>query len=660
MKNNLRLSSLLLSATIAGLWGCVDSNVHGDGSTTTVQGVAATGQAISGGTVNLNCGNGYSTSAITDSDGKWSASVPANDLPCNLKVSGGTPSGTFYSVAQKPSGTATTSNANLTPLTDLATAAALNSADGTKTLEVWFANDSPALRQQVADGIAAATTQLRTALSDAGYTLPPGAFDPFTAAIVAGGASDLYDQILEAYKAALATAGKDYDGARDDYKAGADIPAPGTTPPPSGQALPDDKLGVSFVDQNASHLWLQPATGGISAINGAGDGQVIVRMGDGTENGPDGTVSFNVLPNKLGTYACGDAVGNSKLHMTVTFQGIANPRKTYVSYQDAADPAQRQLLSGYNCSVTLTHVGTFTSQYIYGDDYIEGTFTAKLRQESPDCVGEGNCSPYKELTVGNGKFRINKSGVYTPVTPPVSAGKGILGNLLKEQLAGDYVLKCSVSAGQTAKAYAFHLGQDGSSTFENVALVDSAHAGSVEVDGFASTGNGITVKFAQAASGGNYVVLGFLPDGTFKPNSVHVNGDTFMCYVNSGHSAPSGSAQVNSHVPSVAGALARSQTLACSKGGSTTTQTLTIGSDGSAQIGSDNFAASKLYNIKDDILFGSAKTGSLSYSDTQIVNNSAQFKSLVISFDKDLNTTGVLYGVGLGPNDVSTCTPAIP
>lgn len=651
-----------LSAGVAlmGLAACVDSDVHGTGpgvAHTTVSGVAATGAAISGGTVSLRCGEGFSTSTTTSSNGQWSADVPSSSLPCYVMVSGGTPTGTFYSVAQVPSGVATTTTANVTPLTDLATAAAVNSADGSEALEVWFENDSPALRQQVADGIAAAAAQLRTALIDAGYDLPSEDFDPFTAAIVAGGAEDLYDQVLEAYKAALAAADKDYDEARDDYNAGADLPAPATTTPPSGPTLPSDKLGVSFDDQGASHLWLQPAgQGGITAINGAGDGQVLVRMGDGTQNGPDGTVTLNVLPNKLGTFACGDAIDNSKMHMQVTFQGITNPRKSYVSYQDAADPAQRTLLAGYSCSVTLTHVGTFTSQYIYGDDYIEGTFTAKLRQQSPDCAGEGNCSPYKELTVSNGKFRINKSGVYTPVTPPPTAGAGILGKLLKEQLAGDYVLKCSASPGQPVTTYAFHVDEDGSSTFQNVALVDAMHAGDIVVDGFASTGNGITVKFAPAASGSDYVVLGFLPNGTFRPSSVHVNGATPSCYTNSGNTAPAASAQTNNQIPSVVGALARTQTLGCSKASVSSSQSLTISSDGSAQIGGESFAASMLSNIKDRILFGSTKTGEVTYSDTQIVGGQVQYRSLIISLDQDLHTTGVTYAVGLGPNDVSTCT----
>jgi hypothetical protein len=319
------------------------------------------------------------------------------------------------------------------------------------------------------------------------------------------------------------------------------------------------------------------------------------------------------------------------------------------------------LLPGYSCSVTLTHVGAFVlhddgDRYIYNDDYIEGTFTAKLRQESADCAGEGNCSPYKDITVSNGKFRINKSGAYTPA-PVVSTGNGILGKLLKDQLAGDYVLKCSASPGQPVKAYPFHIDQDGSSSLDGAPLVDATHAGAIVVEGFASSANGITVKFAPQAANSDYVVLGFTGDGSFKPNSIYSSGSVFTCYTNTGHSAPAAATQTISQIPGVAGALARSETLNCSKAGTTSAQAFTINSDGSAQIGGESYAASKLFKLSDNILFGTNKAATVEYSDVQIVNGQANVRTLSISLDQDRRTTGVVYAVGQGPNDVSICSP---
>lgn len=661
MKKNLAPTSLLLVTAV--LAACVDSKVNSTAKTS-IAGTAAVGAPISGGTVDLRCGNGFTAGTITGTDGKWSTSVPSNDLPCNVKVSGGTPAGTFYSVAQKPSGTATTSTANVTPLTDLATAAALNSVDGSQALEAWFANDSPELRQQVADGIAAASAQLRMALSDAGYDLPSEDFDPFTASIVAGGAGDLYDQVLEAYKAALANASKNYDDARDDYVAGSELPPPSTTTPPTGPSLPDDKLGVSFDDPSASHLWLQPAgQGGITAINNAGDGQVIVRMGDGTNDGPDGTVGFNILPNQLGTFACGDTVGNGQLHMQVTFQGITNPRKTYVSYQDAADPAQRTLLSGYSCSVTLTHVGTFASQYVYGDDYIEGTFTAKLRQQSADCAGEGNCSPYKELMVSHGQFRINKSGTYTPTPPPV-----VTGNTLAARIgaffAGTQTYSCPEANNQTS-THTSVINADGSSTLDDVPVANAVDKGTVMMEG-------LKFNAARRESAQSYpsFLAQFDAQGhilTSAVNVLNVNGSgTKSCSGTGGTISPA-----NIDVAPIVASYARTATVNCSitfnqnanaDNMPTGATTFTVSSDGGMSLGtlSVSPAQYKEYNtfkFQDNATFAASDNPyaprrqiiTVGYTPSQTLKTT----NLSLTVDADGNTVNVEYQYSLGRGSCS-------
>ena len=76
MKKNFVLTSLLLLT--AGLSGCVDSNVNGTPKTA-ITGTAAVGAPISGGKVDLSCGNGFTTSTTTGADGKWSALVPSSE-----------------------------------------------------------------------------------------------------------------------------------------------------------------------------------------------------------------------------------------------------------------------------------------------------------------------------------------------------------------------------------------------------------------------------------------------------------------------------------------------------------------------------------------------------------------------------------------------------
>lgn len=236
---------LCVAASLMLLAAC--SNNHDDDTTapvvpvatTSLSGVAATGAAIAGASVQLHCVDGSSPDATSGSDGKWTLAIQTTALPCAVKVSGGTVGGvantlSFYSLAPVASGTATT---NLTPLTDLALADAVNAATGA-ALDAWFGGSGIATQlPQVASAIDAAIAELRTALSGAGYTLPEG-FDPFVASIVAGAEGDVYDQLLEAYKQALEAAASTYADARNGYAGGSTLPPMQTTPPTEPPVTP--------------------------------------------------------------------------------------------------------------------------------------------------------------------------------------------------------------------------------------------------------------------------------------------------------------------------------------------------------------------------------------------------------------------------------------
>jgi hypothetical protein len=198
---------------------------------TTATGTAAIGAPISGGTVKLSCGNGFTTSTTSAADGRWTASVPGTALPCAVQITGGTVRGvsnteTFYSLARAASGSANTV-AHLTPMSDLALARAVISTVGV-TLDAWFAGATDAQRQQVASALSVAVNALTSALTSAGYSLPVG-FDPFSGVLTAGSAVDAYDQLLEAYQAALAEAGQSYAAARSGFTGSGAV----TAPPPS-------------------------------------------------------------------------------------------------------------------------------------------------------------------------------------------------------------------------------------------------------------------------------------------------------------------------------------------------------------------------------------------------------------------------------------------
>ncbi|MCG8437737.1 MAG: hypothetical protein MI751_06610, partial [Pseudomonadales bacterium] len=151
-----------------------------------LSGTAAVGAAIQTGTVTAECadGSGFTSTVTTNADGVWSGDITSTALPCVLTVTGGTPSVTLRSYASQ-AGTI-----NITPITDMVLALATGLADGS-----WSA--TPA-NWPDASTIASKKTELLTAMTNAGFTLPGG--DPFSTALAVG---DAWDQVLDAIQEAI-------------------------------------------------------------------------------------------------------------------------------------------------------------------------------------------------------------------------------------------------------------------------------------------------------------------------------------------------------------------------------------------------------------------------------------------------------------------------
>ncbi|MGI3129640.1 hypothetical protein ACRSLK_04480 [Halopseudomonas pachastrellae] len=209
--NYLRLPGALLGAALlsaclsGGGGGGSDNGGAAAGAGTTVSGTAATGAAIVSGTVTAVCadGSGFTDTVTTDTDGSWSGEVSnAQVLPCALRINGGTPNVTLYSLATA------TGNVNITPLTDLALALQVNDLSG-QNLTDWFSapNDGSADLATLGAQLSAAADALRSLLEAAGYTLPAswgaGSTAPFSNAFTADPNNDPYDQLLEALAQAI-------------------------------------------------------------------------------------------------------------------------------------------------------------------------------------------------------------------------------------------------------------------------------------------------------------------------------------------------------------------------------------------------------------------------------------------------------------------------
>src|SRR5690554_643141 len=206
--------TLLTFAIALALTGCGGSSSGGGSASTapSLSGTAATGAAISAGTVIAKCtdGSGFQSSVTTNSQGKWSGTLTdASVLPCALEVTFGNPEQKLHSFASA------VGTINITPLTDLTLAQAL--ADDPSN---WFASADPFAAIDAAD-ITTAGDQFLSALVSKNYKKPASG-NPFTTAFNADGTG--WDGLLDDLKEAI----PDYDAFLQDIIAngiaGANIP----------------------------------------------------------------------------------------------------------------------------------------------------------------------------------------------------------------------------------------------------------------------------------------------------------------------------------------------------------------------------------------------------------------------------------------------------
>lgn len=185
-------ASLLLSACGGGDGGSTGSNSNTGNGTTSISGSAATGAALTSGTVELSCKDGLKKTGIAISaTGTWSSTVPTANLPCAVKASDG--SHTYYSFTV---GNGSSLVTNVTPLTTLALAKILGSSPAT-----LFASLSATDLAKLNDSaITAAIAALNTALAN--YALP-GNFNPVTSPLTAaatGQTGNDYDRLLDQFQ----------------------------------------------------------------------------------------------------------------------------------------------------------------------------------------------------------------------------------------------------------------------------------------------------------------------------------------------------------------------------------------------------------------------------------------------------------------------------
>jgi hypothetical protein len=205
-------ATALVIAGCGGSSTSSDANTpNNDNNTTTLSalklsGTAATGAALSSGSVTVKCASGTGT-ATTGTNGDYTVTITGGALPCMIEVTG-TVNGTevtLHSVTEAgtTSGGDVNAVANITPLTEMIVAKLAGALPAD-----LFASFSSG-NQITSEQLSAATTAVVTALKDAtGIDL--GTIDPFKTTLVAATptaptAGNDYDKLLDALAEKVST-----------------------------------------------------------------------------------------------------------------------------------------------------------------------------------------------------------------------------------------------------------------------------------------------------------------------------------------------------------------------------------------------------------------------------------------------------------------------
>ncbi|AXW61201.1 hypothetical protein CJO94_03805 [Ralstonia solanacearum] len=164
----------------------------------TISGVAATGAALPGATINVTCSSG-SGSATTGSDGGYSVPVSGASLPCVLTATSGDGKTVLHSLIAGAGSMSSGATANVTPLTELLLAQ-LAGQDPAKYVAAFSASTTVS-----ATDISTAQSALVKVLQGAGFDA--SSISDFLSGTISAGSGQGYDGVLDKLQTALTSAG---------------------------------------------------------------------------------------------------------------------------------------------------------------------------------------------------------------------------------------------------------------------------------------------------------------------------------------------------------------------------------------------------------------------------------------------------------------------
>lgn len=327
----------------------------------TISGVAATGAAMAGATINVTCSSGSGT-ATTGADGSYSVPVSGASLPCVLTANSSDGKTVLHSLIAGAGTIGSSATANVTPLTELLLAQ-LAGQDPAK----YVAAFGPTTTVSATD-VSTAQAALVSVLQSAGFDA--SSISDFLGGSISAGSGQGYDGVLDKLQSALTAAGATLvdlstavasTSGSSSTAAGSTL---GTVMAPANSACPALKSGdhrlIKFSDGSAQVVTIDAtkltvAMGGSSyqltqgttacdfSLNDTGATRVLVAK-SGLAVWTNGTGSSGVLSLSMPKQTLDPSAVNG-MYNYVALSG--DPRGTYGTHRYAKGVT----MAATNCSV---------------------------------------------------------------------------------------------------------------------------------------------------------------------------------------------------------------------------------------------------------------------------------------------------------------------
>ena len=313
------LAVAVAAATLSACGGGDDNSTTGGATTPTtpatpttkISGTAATGAALAGATVQAKCATG-SGSATTAADGTFTLDIPNAVRPCVLSVQ--VPNGpVMHSIVDAGSGTAAV--ANITPLTELVTAAIA----GGSTTDFFSTFDAAAQGKLTSDGVTSAVSAVSLTLSG---IVDLGGVNPISDTLVAATGStagNAMDQAIDKLGAAMAASGTTLENLSTAVAAN---PGGNSTGPiqtilqPSAATCAGFRSGKYFSVNTADNM-IEPVTVDAAklTVTYQSDGAVDTLTADSSQAcrfvNPDSQYGYDMVVGKAGVALLRDVRGST-------------------------------------------------------------------------------------------------------------------------------------------------------------------------------------------------------------------------------------------------------------------------------------------------------------------------------------------------------------